>query len=62
MRAAGETIWHVHKAGRFVGTIAEIGGGFEATRLVDGAARTNRFPDRDAAARWLTKITLSNPK
>ena len=56
VRAAGETQWHVHRAGRFIGTIVERGGGFEAARITADALRTQRFPDRDAAARWLAKL------
>ena len=57
VRAAGETPWHVHRAGRFIGAIVERGGGWEASRLVDGLLRVQRFPDRDAAAGWLAKLT-----
>ncbi len=57
VRAGGETQWHVHRAGRFIGCIAEAGGGYEARRLTEGGLRTQRFPDRDAAARWLAKLT-----
>ena len=56
VRAAGETQWHVHRAGRFIGSIVERGGGFEAARLVEGELRRQRFNDRDAAARWLAKL------
>ena len=56
VRAAGETQWHVHQGGRFIGTIAEIGGGYEATRQRGGAVRTRRFADRDAASRWLATL------
>ena len=31
-------------------------GGFEATRLVEGELRSQRFNDRDAAAAWLAKL------
>jgi hypothetical protein len=55
-RAAGETQWHVHRAGRFAGSIVERGGGYEATRLAEGKLKTARFPDRDAAAAWLAKL------
>ena len=56
VRAAGETQWHVHRAGRFIGAIVERGGGFQASRMVDGELRIQRFPDRDAAAAWLAKL------
>jgi hypothetical protein len=59
VRAGGETLWHVHRAGRFIGSIAEVEGGYLASRLVDGEVRTQRFPNRDAAARWLTKLAGS---
>ena len=57
VRAAGELQWHVHRAGRFIGSIVERDGGYQATRLVDGELRSQRFPDRDAAARRLAKLT-----
>ena len=56
VRAAGEQQWHVHRAGRFIGSIVERGGGFQASRMVDGELRVQRFPDRDAAAVWLAKL------
>jgi len=56
VRAAGETLWHIHRAGRFIGSIVERGGGFQASRIVEGELCSQRFPDRDAAARWLTKL------
>ena len=56
VRAAGEMQWHVHRAGRFIGSIVERGGGFQASRMVDGELRIQRFPDRDAAAAWLVKL------
>ena len=56
VRTVGETQWHVHRAGRFIGSIVERGGGFQATRLDEGKLNTARFPDRDAAARWLAKL------
>ena len=56
VRAAGETQWHVHRAGRFIGSIVERGGAFQASRIVDGALRIQRFADRDAAATWLAKL------
>ncbi len=56
VRAAGEAQWHVHRAGRFIGSIVERGGGFQASRMVEGELRIQRFPDRDAAARWLAKL------
>ena len=59
VRAAGEQQWHVHRAGRFIGSIVERGGGYEATRLVEGGLKTQRFPDRDAAAAWLAKLAGS---
>jgi len=45
-----------HRAGRFIGSIVERGGAFHATRLVDGELRSQRFPDRDAAAAWLARL------
>ena len=57
VRAAGEQQWHVHRAGRFIGSIVERGGGFQASRMVEGELRTQGFPDRDAAAAWLVKLT-----
>ena len=56
VRAAGEQQWHVHRAGRFIGSIVERGGAFQATRLVDGELSSQRFADRDAAAAWLAKL------
>ena len=56
VRAAGEQQWHVHRAGRLIGSIVERGGGFQASRMVDGELRVQRFPDRDAAAAWLAKL------
>ena len=56
VRAVGEKQWHVQRAGRFIGSIVERGGGYEAAQLVDGALRSQRFPDRDAAAAWLAKL------
>ena len=56
VRAAGELQWHVHRAGRFIGSIVERGGSHQATRLVDGEPKTQRFPDRAAAAQWLAKL------
>ena len=60
VRAGGETLWHVHRAGRFIGSIAEVEGGYSASRLVDGELRTQRFPNRDAAARWLAALTAAD--
>ena len=57
VRAGGESQWHVHRAGRFIGSIVERDGGYEAARLVDGEQRSQRFPKRDAAALWLVKLT-----
>jgi hypothetical protein len=59
VHVAVETSWHVHRAGRFLGSIAEVEGGCLASRLVDGELRTRRFPDRDAAARWLAKLSAA---
>jgi len=56
VRAAGENQWHVHRAGRFLGSIVEREGSFRATRLVQGELRSQRFNDRDAAAAWLAKL------
>ena len=41
VRAGGETQWHVHRAGRFLGSIVERDGGFRATRLVEGELPAN---------------------
>jgi hypothetical protein len=57
VRTGGQALWHVHYGGRFIGTVAEIGGAFEATLLFDDFTRTQRFADRDAAARWLAAPT-----
>ena len=59
VRAAGEQQWHVHRAGGFIGSIVERGGGFQASRLTSEGLRTARFPDRDAAAAWLAKLAGS---
>ena len=56
VRAAGEMQWHVHRAGRLIGSIVERGGGYEATRLVAGELRVQRLPDRDTAAALLAKL------
>ena len=42
---------------RFIGSIVERGGGYEATRLVEGKLKRQRFQDRDKAARWLASLT-----
>jgi hypothetical protein len=34
----------------------ERGGAFQASRIVDGEQRSQRFTDRDAAAAWLAKL------
>ena len=34
--AEGEVLWHVTQNGRFLGTVAEVGGGHQATLLVLG--------------------------
>ena len=56
VRAAGETQWHLHQAGRYIGSIVERGGAFQASRIVEGELRGQRFADRDAAAMWLLKL------
>ena len=56
VRAAGEQQWHVHRAGRFIGSMVERAGGWQATRLVEGELRSQRFNDWDAAAAWLAKL------
>jgi hypothetical protein len=56
VRAAGEQQWHVHRDGRFIGSIVERGGGFQASRMVEGELRSQRFRDRNAAAQWLAKL------
>ena len=53
VRTGGRTLWHVQQGRRFLGTIAEVGGGYEATKLADGSAKIRRFAEREAAARWL---------
>jgi hypothetical protein len=59
--SVGECCWHVRQggdAGLFLGTVVEVGGGWEASRAVAGGQlRTQRFADRDAAAQWLASIT-----
>jgi hypothetical protein len=57
VRGAGDNQWHVHRAGRFIGSIVERGGGFQASRMVEGELSSERFADRDAAARWLAKLS-----
>ena len=55
--ADGEVVWHVTKDGRFLGTVVEMKGGFEATLLaLAGKARTQVFAERVAAARWLASL------
>jgi hypothetical protein len=55
--ADGEILWHVTQDGRFLGTVAEVGGGYQATLLVLGAkVRTELFAERAAAARWLATL------
>ena len=56
VRAAGEQQWHVHRASRFIGSIVERAGAYQASRIVEGELRSERFPDRDAAAMWLAKL------
>jgi hypothetical protein len=46
----------VHRAGRFIGSIAERAGGYEAARFTADGLRTERFQDRDVAAAWLAKL------
>jgi hypothetical protein len=57
VRTGGKTLWHVKQGGRFIGTVVEVGGHFEATRNFDGLTQRQRFPDREEAARWLASIT-----
>ena len=53
----GEVVWHVTQRGRFLGTVVEVEGGFEATLLaLAGKARTQLFAERVAAARWLASL------
>ena len=55
--AEGEVLWHVTQDGRFLGTVAEVGGGYQATLLVlGGKVRTQFFAERAAAARWLATL------
>ena len=60
IRSADEPLWHVRQGGPtglFLGTIVEVGGGYEATRIMAaGALPTEWFHDREAAGRWLTTI------
>jgi hypothetical protein len=52
-----EVLWHVTRDGRFLGTVAEVGGGYQATLLaLGGKASTQLFADRAAAARWLATL------
>jgi hypothetical protein len=54
----GEALWQVRFAGRFLGTLAEVEGGWRATIVVAGGkARFRSFADRNAAARWLATAT-----
>jgi hypothetical protein len=56
--SVGESLCQVRQAGRFLGTVAEERGGWQATRvLAGGAVRSEWFPDREAAALWLLSIT-----
>ena len=59
--SVGERCWHVRQggiAGLFLGTVVEVGGGWQASRVIAGGQlRTQRFADREAAARWLASIT-----
>ena len=56
----GEVLWHVTQDGRFVGTLAEVGGGYQATLLaLGGKTRTQFFAERAAAARWLATLASS---
>jgi len=56
--SVGESLCQVRQAGRFLGTVAEERGGWQATRvLTGGAVRSEWFPDREAAALWLLSIT-----
>jgi hypothetical protein len=53
----GEVLWHVTHNGRFLGTVAEVGGGYQATLLVlGGETRTRLFAERAAAALWLATL------
>jgi hypothetical protein len=53
----GELLWHVTQNGRFLGTVAEVGGGYEATLLrLGGSSQTRRFAERMVAARWLAAL------
>ena len=58
---ACERVWHVRQggpAGRYLGTVAEERGGYLATRITAGGALpTEWFHEREAAARWLAKLT-----
>jgi hypothetical protein len=60
VRVAGadEVLWHVSERSRVLGTIAEVGGRYSATRLVGRVRLTRRFNTRDAAARWLAKHAM----
>jgi hypothetical protein len=54
--ADGEILWHVHRGGRFVGSIAEVERSCRASVLIAGELRTRRFADRDTAALWLVTL------
>jgi hypothetical protein len=59
--ADAEVLWHVTQDGRFLGTVAEVGGGYQATLLaLGGKVRTRFFAERAAAARWLATLTPDN--
>jgi hypothetical protein len=58
----GGAAWHVRRAGRFIGTIEERGGGYQATRPPGETAPTRRFVDRVAAAEWLGKLASEDER
>ena len=57
-----EVLWHVTQDGRFLGTIAEVGGVYQATLLaLGGKSQTRLFAERMAAARWLATLAPGLP-
>jgi len=57
--AGAEVLWHVTQDGRFLGTIAEVGSGYQATLLaLGGKSHTKLFAERMTAARWLASLAM----
>jgi hypothetical protein len=60
--ADGEVLWHVTQDSRFLGTVTEVGGGYQATLLALGSStQTRLFAERVAAARWLATLEPARP-